>query len=99
MTTSVTIRSSMQSLIDAAEKYCKYIETAEHKQHPEKTYLLSFLGITKVSDIDITFNYTERRCYCCDAEQSDEWVTYDRLLELEFISQEVYDFLTQNSHN
>ena len=36
MTTTVTIRSSMQALIKAAEKYCEYIETAEHKQHPGK---------------------------------------------------------------
>jgi hypothetical protein len=99
MTTTVTIRSSMQALIDAAEKYCKYIETVEHKQDPEKTYSLSFLGITKISDVDITFNYKERRYYCCEPDQSDEWVTYDRFLELGFISQEVYDFLTQDNLN
>ena len=99
MTTSVTIRSSMQALIEAAEKYCKYIETVEHKQHPEKTYSLSFLGITRISDVGITFNYKERRCSCCEPDQSDEWVTYDRFLVLGFISQEVYDYLTQDNNN
>ena len=93
MTKPLDIRSCMQALIDAAEKYCVLIETEEHKQHPDKTYSLSFLGITKIGDVDITFNYTVRQCSCCQADQSDEWISYDRLLELELISQEVYDIL------
>ena len=99
MTTTVNIRSSMQALIDAAEKYCEYVETAERKEHPGKTYSLSFLGITKISDVDITFNYDVRRCSCCEADRADEWVTYNRLLEFGFITEETYDFLTQNKDN
>lgn len=99
MTTTVNIRSSMQALINAAKKYCEYVETAERREHPGKTYSLRFLGITKISDVDITFNYDVRRCSCCDADRADEWVTYIRLLELGFISQEVYDLLTQNKVN
>lgn len=99
MTTTVNIRSSMQALINAAKKYCEYIGTAERRKHPGKTYSLSFLGITKISDVDITFNYDVRRCSCCDADRSDEWVTYDHLLDLGFITHEMYDFLTQNKDN
>ena len=93
MTTEVTVINCMQALIDAAERYCVLIENEEHKQHPDKTYSLNFLGITKISDVDITFNYTVSRCLCCQADQSDEWISYDRLLELDLIKQDVYDML------